>query len=407
LLTRRNSFLFWSGREDLNLRPLEPHSSALPDCATPRQSPVTYRIHSSMSSEDVVYKRRQAERRHRREPANASGTDRSSNAGGPDNPAVAQRLDTLPAPIYPPRLSPGATLGVVTPSSPFDPVLFQQGLATLRQMGFEAVVFDRIDGNLPFLAGDDRLRARSINRAFADRRIDGIVCARGGYGAMRALPHIDFDGIRRHPKCIIGFSDVSALLSALTDRCGLVTFHGPVVTTLARADAATIDSLFQVLTGDQAPVLQLADWREPVPGTASGVVAGGNLATLCHLVGTPFQPRFGGQLLLLEDCGEAPYRIDRMLSQMHLAGCFDGLRGVLLGQFQNCGRDDELGEVFRARFAALAVPVLHGLPSGHLEPNLTLPLGLPARMDTGTGSLAYDRPPTRAGHAAPARGQGP
>ena len=239
--------------------------------------------------------------------------------------------------VKPKRLNPGDTIGIAAPAGPFDPEKFMAGKRVLESMGFRTVFDEAIFQKSGFLAGTDVQRADQLNRLFADATVQAIACARGGYGSMRILPLLDFGTIQKNPKIFLGFSDISVLLNVLHERCGLVTFHGPVVTTLADTDQGTVAALERALTSEAPLELSPENGVVVRPGLASGPVAGGNLTTLCHLVGTSYAPSFKGKILLLEDLGEAPYRIDRMLTQMKLSECFDGIAGMILGTFKECG----------------------------------------------------------------------
>jgi len=282
----------------------------------------------------------------------------------------------------PKRLKTGDAVGIAAPASHFDHETFHQGIAVLASMGFEPVFDDGIFERNGSFSGTDAHRAGQINRFFADPDIDAVLCARGGYGALRILSLLDVDTIRKNPKSLIGFSDVTALHAAISTACGLVTFHGPTVTTLAKATAAARHSFYSALTSDDALVIRPRNGRVLYPGAASGPVAGGNLTTLCHLVGTPFQPDFSGHIVLLEDIGEAPYRIDRMLTHMKLAGCFAGISGILLGNFRRCGKREEIEAICADVFNACTIPILAGFTIGHQRGNLTIPLGISATLDT-------------------------
>lgn len=297
------------------------------------------------------------------------------NAGEPDGA------------LFPPPLKPGDAVGIAAPASHFDREAFRVGLEALKSMGLVPVLPDAIFERKNYLAGSDVSRADTLNRLMADPAIRGIVCARGGYGSMRVLEHIDYDAVRRHPKTVAGFSDVTALLWALYRRCGLVTCHGPTVTTLGGADEATRASLARVLFGADSIGIAAPDGCVLVPGSAAGLLVGGNLTTLCHLVGTADTPRFDGCVLLLEDRGEAPYRVDRMLTQMRLAGCFEGVVGVALGSFEDCGGTDEVARVALEAFAGMGVPVAAGFDIGHGRTNIAVPLGAPCELDADRGVL--------------------
>jgi muramoyltetrapeptide carboxypeptidase len=291
--------------------------------------------------------------------------------------------------VKPSRLAPGDTIGIVAPASPFSQERFNKGVAVLKSMGFRVPFDDDIFIKQGYLAGTDAQRADLINRLFADQEIKAIVCARGGFGAMRVLALLDYEAIKKHPKVIVGFSDISALLSVLDTRCGLVAFHGPMVTTLADADRETKASLLAALTSDVKLELAPANGRVIKPGRASGLIGGGNLTTLCHLVGTPFAPSYNGKIVFFEDKGEAAYRIDRMLSQMKLAGCFEGVVGLVLGSFEDCGEFDEISGIAAEMFKDTDIPVLAGFDIGHGKTNITIPLGIKATLDADRQLLIY------------------
>jgi len=296
--------------------------------------------------------------------------------------------------IIPARLRPGDTVGIVAPSSPFNPKTFDQGIRTLESMGFQVSVPDGLDQKEGYLAGPDSHRADLVNRLFADREIKAILCAKGGFGSIRILSLLDYAAIRRNPKVFIGFSDVSALLAVLYAKCDLVAFHGPMVTTLGNATAETRNALLSAVSSDTS--LELKPRRGIIvkPGSASGSVIGGILTTLCHLLGTPFEPDFKGHILLLEDRGEETYRIDRMLTQMKHAGSFDGLAGLILGSFEDCGNSDNVIRVVTDIFKEADIPILAGFDIGHGGNNVTLPIGLEATLDADRQRLRFHAPAT-------------
>lgn len=262
-------------------------------------------------------------------------------------------------------------------------------------MDFSLRIEDDIFEKQDYLAGSDQCRADMLNRMFADPGIDGIICARGGYGAMRTLPLLDVDTISRHPKVFVGFSDITVLLSFLIERCRMPAFHGPTVTTLGNGNPLTRDRLLAAIA--QPKPLRLAAEHHQVlqPGSATGRFFCANLTLLCHLTGTPFQPDLSGCVLLIEDQGEAPYRIDRMLTQMMLAGCFDRLAGMALGTFTGCGSTEAIHRIVADRLAVLNIPILAGFEVGHEAVNTTLPVGLPVELDTHTRTLTFTGPAVR------------
>ncbi|BBO72085.1 peptidase S66 [Desulfosarcina alkanivorans] len=298
-------------------------------------------------------------------------------------------------PALPRALKRGDTLGVVAPAGPFEHRLFDAGVRVLESMGFNLAIREAIFLKKGYLAGSDLSRADLLNRMFADPEIDGIICARGGYGTMRILPLLSVETIARHPKVFVGFSDITALLGFLVQPCRMVAFHGPTVTTLANGDPSTRDHFWSALTQTTPLTLAAASKRVIRPGRAAGRFLCGNLTLFSHLTGTPFQPDFKDSILLIEDQGEAPYRVDRMLTQMLLAGCFDGLAGLVLGSFNRCGPPEEIHRIVADRMGGLAIPVLAGFDVGHDAVNMTLPVGLPVQLDTASGTLAFSGPALR------------
>ncbi len=297
-------------------------------------------------------------------------------------------------PLVPPRLRPGDTIGIAAPASPFDAEPFYRGVALLETAGFKVLVPQNLFLKNGYLAGTDAQRVAIFMDLVTDPVVKAVLCARGGYGSMRILPLIDYGCIREKPKIVVGFSDVTALLAALYGRCGLVTFHGPVVAGLPGLDEPSLTALMSAIAGP-APVDLSAPQGETVcPGSSTGPVLAGNLTTLCHLIGTPYMPPVQGHLLLLEDRGEAPYRVDRMLSQLRLAGCLEAIAGLVFGSFDDCGHPDELARIFADHFSDRRFPVLTGLAVGHGKRNLTIPIGMTATLDADRRRLTYHHPAT-------------
>jgi muramoyltetrapeptide carboxypeptidase len=303
---------------------------------------------------------------------------------------------SIPSTINLPRsLAPGDTLGIVAPASPFDRDAFDAGRKVLETMGFDLVVPAEIHAADGYLAGSDHQRAELIHRLFADPAIDGIICARGGYGAMRILPLLDADLIKDHPKAFVGFSDITVLLAFLVERCKMAAFHGPTVATLGSGDAETREHFRRALT-DTTPITIDGDEGQVIQaGKANGPFYCGNLTLINHLMGTPFAPDLNGAVLLIEDQGEAPYRIDRMLTQMRLTGCVDHLAGLALGNFNDCGSLEQVHRIVADRFGDLGIPIMAGFAVGHVGINRTLPVGVPVSLDSTAGQLAFTAPALR------------
>ncbi len=303
--------------------------------------------------------------------------------------------------LIPPPLAPGATLAVVSPAGPAPPGEVERGSAALRELGYRLHPMPSAHASGGYLAGPDAGRAADLMDAFLDAEIDGILCTRGGYGSMRLLPLLDYDRIAAHPKPLVGFSDITALQTALWRRCGLVTFSGPQ---LAKGWGKGLDAFSRAAWSE---MLAGKLWGRPLPlpgdlralevvrpGVAEGRLLGGNLALLAALAGTGFAPDFTGAILLLEEIDEPLYRIDRMLTQLALAGLLEGVRGVVLGRFRQ-HTADEVREWSRPAAELLAdylpdVPILLGAPYGHEGECWTLPLGARALLDGKDGTLTVE-----------------
>lgn len=306
-----------------------------------------------------------------------------------------QQIDMKQKSIRTPvSLIPGDVIAVLAPASPFDKDEFNRGVGILKSMGFEVFLPPGLFASKGYLAGDDSHRADLLNDLFKLPQIKAVMCARGGYGSARILNKIDYESVRKNPKIFVGFSDISALLTTFYEKCGLVTFHGPTITSLADTDQETIKALFSVLTSQK--VLSIIEPKSIVvkPGLAKGPVTGGNLTTLCHLVGTPFEASFSGHILFLEDCKESPYRIDRMLTHMKMAGCFDNLSGMIIGSFFECGKMGDIIKIFEDLFSDFNFPILAGISIGHQKKNMTLPVGLKATLNADEKYLCYHCPST-------------
>jgi muramoyltetrapeptide carboxypeptidase len=289
----------------------------------------------------------------------------------------------------PARLKPGARIGIVAPAGPYDDETFGRGVRVLEKMGFEVFVPPQLLEAKGYLAGSDRRRAQFVNELFADKSIDAVMCARGGYGSIRILPLLDYPTLADNPKVFIGFSDITVLLNVLNNRCGMATFHGPVVTSLADSSDESRIALLQAVSSDTGCEVKVPGGTAVKGGSGTGAVCGGNLTTLCHLVGTPYVPSFTNKILFLEDRAEAPYRIDRMLVHMKLAGCFENLAGIVLGSFEDCGSMESILNIVSEIFAPYPIPILAGLDAGHGENNITIPIGIEATLDADRLVLSY------------------
>ncbi|OPG08266.1 LD-carboxypeptidase [Streptomyces sp. GKU 895] len=303
--------------------------------------------------------------------------------------------------VRPSRLAPGARVAVVAPSGPVPEERLQAGLDVLRGWDLDPVVaphvLDRHD-EFTYLAGTDAERAADLQAAWCDPAVDAVLCARGGYGVQRMIDLLDWDAMRAAgPKVFVGFSDITALHEAFANRLGLVTLHGPMAAGIdfiknARAQEHLKATLFAPET-----VRTIASGGTAlVPGRARGVTLGGCLCLLAADLGTPHaRPSARGGLLCLEDVGEETYRLDRYLTQLLRAGWLDGVRGVLLGSWQDCDPYAQVRALLVDRLGGLGVPVVEEFGFGHCEGALTIPFGVTAELDADSGMLTLAEPALR------------
>jgi len=296
--------------------------------------------------------------------------------------------------IRPTRLRPGDAVSVVAPAGPVARDRFATGAALLATR-YRLIHDERLFTRTGYLAGDDGARLAELEAALADPSTKAVFCARGGYGLTRILSALSDERLRRAPKPIIGFSDVTAL-HAWAARAGVASIHGPVVGQLAELPRSDFDALVSLLESpDPPPALTGLRLLAPSPGSFSvdGRLAGGNLELLSRLAGTAFAPNLDGAVLLLEEVGERPYRIDRALTQLELAGTLRGVRAIVLGDFIACAEKDDAPpsaeEVLVERLSRLGVPIIAGAPIGHGPRNLPVPLGARVRLDTTAGTLSF------------------
>jgi muramoyltetrapeptide carboxypeptidase len=292
---------------------------------------------------------------------------------------------------WPPSLGPGARVALVAPAGPLrGSADVECAEASARRLGWEPVLAPHALRRAGYLAGSDAERLADLDGAIHDPSIDGIWCLRGGYGTMRLLDALDVGALRRRPKALVGFSDITALHAAVGRGSGLVSFHGPVARHLlpGRSERSLRATVVERRCGcGAAPGARVLR-----PGRAAGRLAGGNLALLASLCGTRWMPELDGAILVIEDVHEAVYRVDRMLRQLLLAGALAGVRALVAGQFTDVpvephGEARPLDEVLYEVAEALDVPCLAGVPVGHVDEQWTLPLGAHAEVDVDGGRL--------------------
>lgn len=324
-------------------------------------------------------------------------------------------------PIKPPRLNYGDTIGIIAPASaPPDPKAIDQSVEALDQLGFKAKLAPNVRRRWGFLAGSDRERAGDLMKMFLDHKVNAILCVRGGYGTARLLPLLDYETIRKNAKAFIGYSDITSLHCAFLVKANLISFHGPMLNSDFIKDDLpdfTLRSFLRMLMEPEAA----GSIREAScvkgggkksqsraksshisilhAGKATGHLIGGNLSILCATLATPYQPSFKNRILFLEDLDEVPFRFDRMLTQLLNAGLLQQVAGVAIGTNKNCIDPKAKGckeyrqtteDVFKERLAPLKVPVVLGLPFGHVPVNATLPVGVRATLDGINGDLVIE-----------------
>ncbi len=292
--------------------------------------------------------------------------------------------------LKPPPLRRGDTVGIVAPASNVKREDVEAGVRRLEELGYRVVLGEGVYEQDLYFAGSAEARARDLHRMFDRKDVRAIVCARGGYGSNYLLPLIDLDLVGRNPKMLVGYSDLTSLLTWITDEIGMVTFHGPMAAKdFAHEDGVDLESWFAAAEGCTS--WSLNEMKALASGGAEGILYGGCLSILVASLGTPYEIETGGTILFLEDIGTKPYQVDRMLMQLKLAGKFDGVRGVVFGEMRDCaqpgGQDYTLEEVILRVVGELEVPVAFGLASGHVKAgNVTLPFGVRAQLKANSDS---------------------
>jgi muramoyltetrapeptide carboxypeptidase len=338
--------------------------------------------------------------------------------------------------IKPKRLEAGDTIGIIAPASaPPDPKTVDRSVGALERLGFKVKLAPNVRKRHGFLAGSDRDRAGDLMRAFSDRRVDAILCIRGGYGTARLLPLLDYGVIQRNAKIFVGYSDITSLHCALLVKARLISFHGPMLNSdFVKADMPgfTLKSFLRVLSPAREPERRSPTRLEPTRtskragseigapilpapggicqgyrrktvkilrrGTARGALIGGNLSLLCTTLGTPWQPSFNKRILFFEDISEQPYRVDRLLTHLLNCGLLQQVAGIAIGINAECSEPKAKGvkeyrqtieDVIKERLLPLKIPIVTGLPFGHVPHNATMPVGAEAILDAENGDLLF------------------
>jgi len=315
--------------------------------------------------------------------------------------------------IKPPRLRPGDTVGIVAPASaPAEPEAVDRAIATVRRLGFKPLLALNARERLGYLAGTDAQRAQDLMSMFQNKNVRAIFCLRGGYGVSRLLSLLDYAFIRQHPKIVAGYSDITSLHCALQKQAGIISFHAPMLgPDLSRSDLPvfTLTRFLRTLTqASPAGGISQGNEESPIkvisPGASSGRLVGGNLTLLCGTLGTPYQPLVKKRILFLEEVDEAPYRVDRLLTQLLNAGLLQQVAGIAIGSMRGCsepkarhsqGYRQTVEDVLKERLLPLQIPILSGMPFGHTVRNATLPCGVRATLDTTVPDLLIDEAAVR------------
>ena len=318
-----------------------------------------------------------------------------------------------PAPLRPKRLAAGDTVALVAPASAtFQSMDVDIARESLEALGLKVKIGGHILARHGYLAGADKDRAADINGFFADSSVHAVLPIRGGWGSARVLPYLDYDSIRRNPKILLGFSDITALLLAVHAKTGLITFHGP--NGMGRWDAWSLEYLKRVLFNaeqvtmenprtmtDRNSLVQIENRiRTLTPGKARGRLLGGNLTVLTTILGSPYVPSWDGAVLFVEDVDEDLYRIDRMFTQLKLVGALDRIRGFIFGTCAECGPGEgfaslTLEEILTDHIKPLGIPAWFGAMIGHQTPQWTLPVGTNVEIDAGKGTITMLDPAVR------------
>ncbi len=301
-------------------------------------------------------------------------------------------------PLIPPPLRPGDMIGVAAPAGPVDRSALEAGIAYLESRGFRLRRGRHIGDRYGYLAGADADRLSDLNSLLADPDLAAIWFVRGGYGSGRIIDRIDFEPLRREPKALIGYSDLTVVQAAAWRHCGLVTYYGPMVADLGDSGRFDESSLWEAVSGDGG-LSSHSPGRSTVlrPGRGEGPLVGGCLSLLVSLIGTPWDLPTDGAILFWEEVNEDPFRIDRMLGHLRHAGKLDRLRGMVVGRLVGCeprnaGGGPSIEEILRTHLKATDYPVVLDLRAGHAEAKITLPLGRTARLETDPPRLTFPAP---------------
>jgi len=304
---------------------------------------------------------------------------------------VSERLIPHPSSLIPPRaLARNAHIGVLAISSPSETDRIEVAKRRLEAQGLRVTLARNFaDSQRGYLAGTDEERLQELNQFLNSDGFDAFFFTRGGYGAMRILDRVDYEAIRRNPRPIVGFSDITALHQAVAVRCGVVTFHGPMLNLdFFNGLSPQIEQWFWSMLAADAPLThRFAPNQIVLEGEAEGVLFGGCLSLTTALTATPYDFWIDGGIWFWEDVDEPLYRIDRMLTHLRLSGRLQTIRGVIIGKLKGCGSELEIDALLRETFGSIGIPVVRDLPFGHHGDNLLMPIGVAARLSTSDGTF--------------------
>jgi len=302
--------------------------------------------------------------------------------------------------IKPKKLSKGDVIGIISPASSTDDFTkVESGVRYLEKIGYKVEVGKNVGKFHGYLAGNDNERADDFHYMFKKKYIKAVMCVRGGYGTPRLLDKIDYKIIKDNPKIFVGHSDITALQMAILSKTGLITFAGPMLAVdfADEASSFTEESFWAMITSNKkfGKIIQPDDEKifTLVKGQSKGRIAGGNLSLISSLIGTNYLPGFKDKILLIEEIGEVPYRVDRMLNQLRLAKVFNEVKGVIIGAFIDCNETDPakktltLGEVIADYFEGLKIPVVYNLKHGHIKDSITIPIGITVKLNASRNYL--------------------
>ena len=307
--------------------------------------------------------------------------------------------------ILPKPLKKGDTIGIVAPACYFDPKKFQKGVKCLQNLGYTVKYDPNIFKKYWSLAGKDNVRAKQINRMFADKEVRAIMCAQAGYGSVRTIPYLERKILAKNPKIFVGYSDITALLSYLAKTARMVVFHGLVVSSEIHEhmNAETLNSLIRVIAQPK-PLGEITNKKMESlrPGKATGELIGGNLSLIIDTIGTPYDLNTNNKILFIEDAGEELEVIDSCLMHLKLAGKLKRVKGIIFGRMKDCvnfyGSRYSIKDILNDILQDVDIPILYGFPSGHREagqPDITLPFGVSVTLDANKKKVIFNEAAVR------------